>query len=203
MRRLFAEAFLDPRVSSGPEPELRYDEERCLNVMADGRPFIVAACAGRTPTPAEGRIEQNNRDHPGVGGAEGLFGGLDTITKVLGERDDFASSGVTVATETRQAPGERDDFARGEIACSTETDAQGEDDDFARGERCVGECPAGRFGWGGLWAGRRCPCDQRPTTSSRTSKIPTPVPRASRDRSRAAHRHRAWRSSRRLAGPRA
>jgi hypothetical protein len=113
MRRLFAEAFLVPLLDPEQgEPELRYDEERCLNVMRDGRPFIDTGCAGRTDTLTEVRAEQDDFDRSDD---EDVFGRLDTITKVRAEGDDFVSPTVMFATETRRAPGERDDFSRSEI----------------------------------------------------------------------------------------
>jgi hypothetical protein len=136
MRRLFAEAFLvsllDPE---HPEPELRYDEERSLNVLVDGRPFIETGAAGRSDTLTEVRAEQDDYDRPEDD--RGL-GALETITKVKSEREDFVSSTIMFATETRRAPGERDDFARDETPSEYEDTFGVQDRGFARAEQIGG-----------------------------------------------------------------
>jgi putative ATP-grasp target RiPP len=125
MRRLFAEEFLVPVLDpERPKPELRYDEERQLNVMPDGRPFVEPGRAGSTDTLTEVRSEADDYDPPP--GDEALAT-LGTLTKVQTERDDFAADTLGLATETRM-PGERDDFAP-EVFLGTYTAGGGEPDD--------------------------------------------------------------------------
>jgi hypothetical protein len=128
MRRLFAETFAVPLLEpDSPEPEMRYDEDRCLNVLPDGRAFIeTGLCGGGGDTLTEVRSEQDDFDR---GDARQLSGKLDTFTKVRREGDDYESRLLTLATETR-APGERDDFARG--------DTDPVDHRFALGEQVAG-----------------------------------------------------------------
>jgi hypothetical protein len=148
MRRLFAETFAVPLLEpDSPEPEMRYDEDRCLNVLPDGRAFIETGLCGRgVDTLTEVRSEQDDFDR---GDARLVFGKLDTFTKVRREGDDYESRLLTLATETR-APGERDDFARGdtdpvdhrfalgEQVAGTQTFVRREQDDFARAESWAG-----------------------------------------------------------------
>jgi putative ATP-grasp target RiPP len=122
--RLFAEQFLvAPLPPDQPEPELRYDEARQVNVTAAGRPFVELGRAGGTDTLTEVRSEADDYDQPGD--EDGAA--LSTLTKVQSERDDFAAGALGLATETR-IPGERDDFA-GELLLGTYTAGDGEPDD--------------------------------------------------------------------------
>jgi hypothetical protein len=147
-RRLFAETFAVPLLEpDSPEPEMRYDEDRCLNVLPDGRAFIETGLSGRgADTLTEVRAEQDDFDR---GDARQVSGRLDTFTKVRREGDDYESRLLTLATETR-APGERDDFARGdtdpvdhrfalgEHGTGTQTFVRREQDDSARAESWAG-----------------------------------------------------------------
>jgi len=129
MRSLFVEKLLvAPLEPDRPLPELHYDEQRCMNVLPDGRPLIETGLDGRTDTLTEVRAEQDDYDRPEE---DDRLLVLETTTKVKPEGDGFAS--LLLATETRQAP-ENDDFARGELSCATETAIGGEADDFARAE---------------------------------------------------------------------
>jgi hypothetical protein len=128
---MFVESFLTPLLDApGVEPELRYDEQRCLSLDIDGRPFIETGVTRRADTLTEVRAEQDDFERMDTAIR------LDTITKVAREADDFARAGMTLATETRMAP-ESDDWARGDRLVAleqfggTKTGRQGESDDFA------------------------------------------------------------------------
>jgi hypothetical protein len=152
MRSLFVEKLLvAPLEPNGVVPELRYDEQRCMSVLPDGRPLIETGLDGRTDTLTEVRAEQDDYDRPEEGDRLLV---LETTTKVKREGDDIAA--LLLATETRQAP-ENDDFARGELSCATETAIGGEADDFARAEYAHGDQdrPSRSTPWlapGGAWA---------------------------------------------------
>jgi hypothetical protein len=146
-RGLFVEQFLVvPLEPDCTEPPLRYDEQRHLNVLADGRAFIETGGAGLTQTLTEVRAEQDDFDRPDDDAAA-----LSTLTKIRREGDDMARDVLLFATETRQVPGEREDFARDERvhtrstladrarACAaalavTKTEVRREADDFSRTE---------------------------------------------------------------------
>jgi hypothetical protein len=132
--RLFAEAFSVPLLpSDGTEPELRYDEERALNVLPDGRPFIEVGRAGGTETLTEVRSEADDYDESGHDDEVALT----TVTKVASERDDVTRAHLGTQTETR-VPGEKDDFARGAfLGTMTETSVSREPDDEDRDARGV------------------------------------------------------------------
>lgn len=109
MGSLFAEAFsVSPLPDEGEAPALRYDEERALNVLPGGQPFVEMHRAGDTVTLTEVRNEIDDFDRPG----EDELLALDTVTKVRGERQDYARDELTDGTQTR-VRGEKDDFASG------------------------------------------------------------------------------------------
>jgi hypothetical protein len=112
MSRLFAQAFLVPLLPDvGQEPELRYDEDRALNVLPDGRPFIAMGHVSGTETMTEVRSEADDYDQPGDDDALTLS----TITKVKTERDDFARDsavGTRTDTRVRNEPDDEDRDAR-------------------------------------------------------------------------------------------
>jgi hypothetical protein len=117
MTQLFAQAFLVPLLpADGEEPAVRYDEERALNVLPDGRPFIEA----------------------------GGVGGTVTLTKMRSEADDYDTGSddvrprpeLIVGTETRRVPGEQEDFERRSFLSSmTKTEVRAEPDDEDRDAR--------------------------------------------------------------------
>jgi hypothetical protein len=124
--RLFAEAFSVPLLpSDGTEPELRYDEERALNVLPDGRPFIEVGRAGGTETLTEVRSEADDYDESGHDDEVALT----TVTKVASERDDVTETSVSREPddEDRDARGVEGFFSFGTV---TKTSVAGEADDF-------------------------------------------------------------------------
>ncbi len=139
MTRLFVEQLLVPLLAADrPEPELRYDEERHLNVTPDGLPFVEMGSVGGTST--ETRIRTEADDFDQAGHEDGAA--LSTVTKVQSERDDFAIEAVALATETA-VPREKGDFAR-ELRLATVTAVGGEPDDDdldarACGDTCVAD----------------------------------------------------------------
>jgi hypothetical protein len=112
MSRLFAEAFLTPLLPDDTEePDVRYDEDRALNVLADGSPFIAVGQRGGTVTFTEVRNEADDADPEGDNCAVTLT----TVTKVKAERDDFArgaSLGTSTETRVRNEPDDEDRDAR-------------------------------------------------------------------------------------------
>lgn len=112
MPRLFAEAFLTPLLpDDGDAPEVRYDEARALNVLADGSPIIAIGHAGGTDTFTEVRNEADDADPED----SGRHLTLTTITKVKAERDDFARGarvGTSTVTRIRNEPDDEDRDAR-------------------------------------------------------------------------------------------
>ena len=102
-RRLFASAFLTPVIDGPEQPKSVYDEERSLNVGADGRPQVESVPAAQTRTVTEARVESDDR-HREDGALAATLG---TVTKVSGEPPD--SFGM-LGTETRVRPGEFPDF---------------------------------------------------------------------------------------------
>jgi hypothetical protein len=117
MTQLFAQAFLVPLLpADGEEPVLRYDEERALTVLPDGRPFIEASGVGETVT----------------------------LTKMRSEADDYDQASddarrqpeLLVGTETRRVPAEQEDFERRSFLSSmTKTEVRAEPDDEDRDAR--------------------------------------------------------------------
>ena len=112
MSRLFAEAFVVPLLAGElEEPAVRYDENRGLNVLPDGRPFLAVGQAGGTDTFTEVRGEADDADRAGDQGSVTLT----TVTKVKAERDDFArgaSLGTSTDTRVRNEPDDEDRAAR-------------------------------------------------------------------------------------------
>jgi len=142
MSRLFAEAFLVPLLpDEGQEPELRYDEDRALNVLPDGRPFIAMGHVSGTETMTEVRSEADDYDQPGDGDALTLS----TITKVKAERDDFARDsavGTSTDTRVRNEPDDEDRDARAgdgffNLGTATKSSIGGEPDDTDRDARAA------------------------------------------------------------------
>jgi hypothetical protein len=99
MTNLFAEIFVVPTLpGDSEEVATRYDEDRALNVLPDGRPVIEMGHAGGTVTLTEAGGESDDNDPPGD---DRLFA-LTTVTKVKAERDDFArTTNVSTTTATR------------------------------------------------------------------------------------------------------
>jgi hypothetical protein len=82
---LFAEHLL-VALESVPAPTLIYDEERGLNLDAQGRVFVEQPHVSGTETVTEVDGEHQDRDPDGA-----LALGTETVTKVRGERDDISS----------------------------------------------------------------------------------------------------------------
>jgi hypothetical protein len=93
------------------EPDVRYDEDRALNVLPDGSPFIAVGQMGGTVTLTEVRNEADDADPEGDNRAVTLT----TVTKVKAERDDFArgaSLETSTITRVRNEPDDEDRDAR-------------------------------------------------------------------------------------------
>jgi hypothetical protein len=63
-REYFVENFLQPLAAGGRQPSFRYDEDRALNVMSDGRALVDVELEGGTVTftKAEGERDDSDRD---------------------------------------------------------------------------------------------------------------------------------------------
>lgn len=142
MTRLFAEAFLVPLSPEEAQgPELRYDEDRALNVLPDGRPFIAMGDVGGTATTTRVRSEADDYDQPRDDNALPLS----SITKVKAERDDFArdsSVGTCTDTAVRSEPDDEDRDARAgdgffSLGTVTKSSIGGEPDDADRDARAA------------------------------------------------------------------
>jgi len=101
--RLFASTFLSPVIDGPEQPQSVYDEERSLNVGADGRPQVESVPTAQTRTVTEARVESDDR-HREDGALAATLG---TVTKVSGEPPD--SFGM-LGTDTR-VRGERADYS--------------------------------------------------------------------------------------------
>jgi hypothetical protein len=123
MPRLFAEAFLVPVAEPDSEPaSYTYDEQRAINVLADGQPVVEAAVAiDETSTLTEVRAEHEDR----------AALAMETLTKIAREGTDRAAPELLLGTETRRAPGEREDFVR-DLDGGTHTAVRAEAEDFPR-----------------------------------------------------------------------
>lgn len=114
MVELFAEAFLESlQEPDHQEPEHRYDEDRSLCVLADGRVYVEHAAVGDTQTSTKAVGEHDDRDD-------------DIITEVRGEGDLFSVAADGTHTAIR---GEADDWAatRKDTETVTLVDSEGID----------------------------------------------------------------------------
>jgi hypothetical protein len=78
----FVENFLQPLEEGEPQPQIRYDEERGLNVMADGRALVDIELDGGTVTGTKASGEQDDADRDPE---------PTTVTMVQSEGYDYAA----------------------------------------------------------------------------------------------------------------
>jgi hypothetical protein len=132
--RLFVERFLTPLADGDPEPVATYDEERSLNLTADGRPLVEIAGGGTTGTITEVRAEASDRDDL----EDARSAALGTFTKVRAEAPDRIPE-LATQTRVRREHGDRleaeavEAAGRGSRAVSrlgTRTGVRGEAADF-------------------------------------------------------------------------
>lgn len=133
MSSLFAAAFARPLDEPGLGPTLRYDTERALSVLPDGRPYVGVALTGETETFTKADGEQDDRDDDEKvitlvnNEVDACSGPTDSLgTRAKGETDRWASAPeLKTVTEVKA---ESDDFDLVPYALGTETAVRGESD---------------------------------------------------------------------------
>jgi hypothetical protein len=105
-RVLFVDRFLVTQSAPTPEPPSRYDEERDLTVLVDGRPVVEASVFVGTDTFTKNEGERDDADFSLT---DQVASGTHTQTAVYAEREDddapTASWGGT-QLDTRDFPGD-------------------------------------------------------------------------------------------------
>ena len=137
MTTLFAETFLAPIVEpSGGGLSFRYDEQRAINVLPDGRPVVEAASTYGVQTLTEVRSERDDFE------AARVTFSMETVTKVRSEANDRDAADLGLVARESRATVARDAF-RPDLDGGTHTRIRAEADDFARdGIAAVGDMTA-------------------------------------------------------------
>jgi hypothetical protein len=144
-RRLFIDSFLVPFGDGPAERAASYDEERSLNLTADGRPLVELTAGGATGTITEVRTEAADRDDP----EDAAPAAMGTITKVRRESPDRVPELVTQTRVRREhgdslEAGPQSSVGRPMVSVSllgTKTGVRGEAADFSPGLDLGGEVP--------------------------------------------------------------